>query len=109
MQIQHLQVSISAETKEQADQILNALLARKIVTGGQIINAPARFLWKGAIVDMNYFTIQSFTLEKYKSAIINEVKKISIEEVPMISFVCMSGNEEFLEWIENTLLLDEQI
>jgi uncharacterized protein involved in tolerance to divalent cations len=103
MEIQHLQVSISAENKEQADQILNALLALKLITGGQILNAPARFLWKGAIVDMNYYTLQSFTLAKHKDAIIVAVKKISIEEVPMISFIAIDGNEELLNWIENTL------
>jgi uncharacterized protein involved in tolerance to divalent cations len=43
----YLQVTISAETKEQADQILNVLLGKKLATGGQIIHAPARFLWKG--------------------------------------------------------------
>jgi uncharacterized protein involved in tolerance to divalent cations len=99
----HLQVSVSAETKEQADQILNALLAKKLVTGGQIFNAPARFLWKGAIVDMNYFTLTSFSLAKNKEAIISEVKKTSIEEVPMVTFTCIDGNEELLRWIERTL------
>jgi|SRR5277367_654316 len=99
----HLQVSISAENQEQADQILNALLAKKLVTGGQILNAPARFLWKGAIVDMNYFTLLSFSLAKNKEAIISEVKKISIEEVPMVTFTNIDGNEELLRWIEKTL------
>jgi uncharacterized protein involved in tolerance to divalent cations len=42
----YLLVQISAETKEQAYAILDALLAKKLVTGGQIIVAPARFLWK---------------------------------------------------------------
>jgi len=100
---EHLQVSISAETKEQADEILNALLAKKLVTGGQILNAPARFLWKGSVVDMNYFTLTSFSLAKNKEEIIAEVKKISIEEVPMVTFTCIDGNEELLRWIEKTL------
>jgi uncharacterized protein involved in tolerance to divalent cations len=100
---EHLQVSISAETKEQADEILNALLAKRLVTGGQILNAPARFLWKGAIVDMNYFTLTSFSLAKNKEEIIREVKKISIEEVPMVTFTCIDGNKELLRWIEKTL------
>ncbi|MDO8452699.1 MAG: divalent cation tolerance protein CutA [bacterium] len=103
MSIQYLQVSISAENKTQADKILNALLSKKLVTGGQIINAPARFLWKGEIVDMNYHTIMSFTAEKHKEAIILVVKENSIEEVPMISFVKIEGNTELLKWIEETV------
>jgi len=99
----YFQVQISAETREQADAILNVLLNKKIVTGGQILNAPATFLWKGSITEMDYYTIFSFTLEKYKQAIISEVKKISVEEVPMISFVMIDGNEELLKWIKQTL------
>ncbi len=103
MTSQHLQVSISAENKEQADQILNALLARKLVTGGQIVSAPARFLWQGAIVDMNYCSILSFTLMRHKQEIIAAVKKVSVEEVPMVSFTAIDGNDELLRWIDETL------
>lgn len=103
MSSKYLQVLISAENKEQVDQILNVLLEKKLVTGGQMINAPARFLWKGKIQDMDYYTITSFTVEKHKGAIISEVKKVSVEEVPMIQFIPFDGNEELLKWIEQTV------
>src|SRR5687767_8530195 len=98
-----LQVQISAETKQQADDILNALLSKKLVTGGQLVSAPARFLWKGEVTDMDYFAINSFTIAKHKQAIIDIVKKISVEEVPMVSFVVIDGNEELLTWIRKTV------
>ncbi len=100
----YYQVNISAENKEQADSIINVLLEKKLITGGQIVNAPARFLWKSKISDMDYFTITSFTLDKHKEAIISEVKKVSIEEVPMISFISIDGNQELLKWIEETVV-----
>ena len=100
----YLQVWISAETKKQADKTLNNLLNKKLVTGGQFIKAPARFLWKGKIVNMNYYSITSFTIEKNKKAIISEVNKTSEEEVPMIQFVEFDGNRELLKWIEETLV-----
>lgn len=103
MTSKYLKVEISAETKENADEIINSLLNQKFVTGGQFIHAPARFLWKGKITDMDYFTITSFTLDKHKEAIISEVKKVSIEEVPMITFTPFDGNVELLKWIEETL------
>jgi uncharacterized protein involved in tolerance to divalent cations len=99
----YLKVEISAETKQQADGILNNLLAQKLVTGGQIIESPARFLWKNEVVDMDYMTVTSFTTEQHKQAIIQEVKKISVEEVPMIVFLPMDGNAELLAWIQETL------
>lgn len=99
----YLQVSISAENKDQADKILNSLLEKKLVTGGQLINAPARFLWKGRVQDMDYYTITSFTKNAHKQAIIDDVKTTSIEEVPMIWFTEFEGNEEFLKWVDATL------
>ncbi len=98
-----LKVEISAENREQADLILDALLAKKLVTGGQIIQAPARFLWKGEVVNMDYCTITSFTVADHKTAIIAEVKQVSAEEVPMVSFIAIDGNTELLEWIHQTL------
>lgn len=103
----YCKVEISAENTAQADKILTVLLAKKLITSGQVLAAPARFLWKGQIVDMDYVTIYSFTLEKYKQAVISEVKNASVEEVPMISFVQIDGNLEFFHWIEETLGSDD--
>lgn len=99
----YYQVWISAEDKKQADDIMNALLDKKLVTGGQFIKTPARFRWKGEIVDMEYYSITSFTSEKHKEAIISEVERASVEEVPMISFIPFEGNEKLLEWIKQTV------
>lgn len=101
--MKYFQIQISAENKEQADTILNSLLDKKLVTGGQIINAPARFLWKGKITDMDYYTITSFTTENHKDAIIEDVRKTSIKEVSMIQFISFEGNEELLKWIDETV------
>ena len=99
----YLQVTISAENKEQADAILNSLLEKELVTGGQLINAQARFLWKGNIINMDYYTIWAFTMEKHKQAIIDDVKKTSVEEVPMVWFTTIDGNIELLNWIKQTV------
>ena len=99
----YLQVYISAENKTQADTILNSLLDKKLVAGGLLLNAPARFWWKGEITDMNYYNISVFTKEKHKKEIINDVKRTSIEEVPMVWFVEFEGNEELLNWIDSIL------
>lgn len=99
----YYKLEISAENKEQAYNILDALLTKKLVTGGQVIAAPARFLWKGKVTDMNYVTVTSFTIEKHKDAVIKEVNKVSVEEVPMVVFLPMEGNEELLQWIKQTV------
>lgn len=98
------EVFISAENKEQAETILNSLLEKKLVTGGQFLQAPARFLWKRKINNMEeYVTITSFTIEKHTAALIDDVKKTAVEEVPMIRFIEFEGNEELRNWIIETL------
>jgi uncharacterized protein involved in tolerance to divalent cations len=100
----YYEVKISAENIEQAQTILTSLLKQRLVTGGQIIEAPAHFLWKGSVNTMsNYCTIWSYTTGKQKQAVVSEVKRMSVEEVPMIWFTEIDGNEELLTWIETTL------
>lgn len=101
--MQYLNLTISAETKEQADKILDALLEKKLVTGGQIINAPAKFLWKDKITEMDYFTISTFTKDDKREEIINSVEEMSDEEVPMVTFTPFECNQKLADWIEETL------
>ena len=101
----YYEVKISAENQEQADVILNSLLEKKLVTGGQFIVAPARFLWKGAVENMKeYVTITSYTTNKHKNAVVEDVRKTTAEEFPMITFVAPDDlNQELRNWIDGTL------
>lgn len=100
----YYEVKISAENQEQADIILGSLLEKRLVTGGQFIVAPARFLWKGEIENMEYVTITSYTTGKHKEAIMEDVRKTSVEDFPMITFVAPYDlNQELRDWIDETL------
>ena len=100
----YYEVKISAENQEQADVIMNSLLEKKLATGGQFMSAPARFLWKGKVTDMEYVTIHSYTTDAQKQALIEDVRKTSVEEVPMITFVAPQDiNQELRDWIDRTL------
>ncbi len=100
----YYEVKISAENQAQADTILDSLLEKKLVTGGQFIVAPARFLWKGKVENMNYITITSYTIDTHKDSIIEDVRKTTAEAVPMITFVSPSDlNQELQDWIDETL------
>lgn len=96
---------ISAETKQQAKDILEALLAKKLVNGGQIFNAPARFLWKGELTDMpDYCTIRTYTIESHKLAVIETVKSVSVEEAPMVTFTLFDdSNIELRNYIDREI------
>lgn len=101
----YYEVKISAENRQQADTILNSLLDKKLVTGGQFLKADARFWWKGKITDMpGYITITSYTTDKLKEAIVADVRTTAEEEVPMITFVVIDElNSELQAWIDTTL------
>lgn len=101
----YYEVKISAENQEQADTILNSLLEKKLITGGQFIVAPARFLWKGAVENMKeYVTITSYTTDKHKEAVMDDVRKTSVEDFPMMTFVAPNDlNRELRDWIDETL------
>ena len=103
MKSNYLQVFISAEDKEKADRILDSLLNKRLISGGLITNGPSRFWWKGKITESNYYNISSFTTEKHKQAIIEDVKRNSAEEVPMVWFVNIDGNIEFLNWVDENI------
>ncbi|MEK7471766.1 MAG: divalent cation tolerance protein CutA [Patescibacteria group bacterium] len=100
----YYELKISAEDQEQADTILNSLLRKKLVTGGQFIHAPARFLWKGKVQDMEYVTITSYTTDKHKHAVIEDVRQTSVEDVPMMTFTAPDDlNQELRDWIDQTI------
>jgi uncharacterized protein involved in tolerance to divalent cations len=102
---EYYEVKISAEDQIQADAILKSLLKKRLVTGGQFISSPARFLWEGQITDMpDYVTITSYTVGANIQALMDDVRRTSDEEVPMVTFVApVAMNSELQDWIDATL------
>ena len=96
----------SAEREEDARKILNGLTAKKLIVGGSLVNAPSHFWWKGKEIDLdNYCYVMAFTTANKREEIEAEYAKLSTEEIPMVSFIQMEGNEKFLAYIyENTRL-----
>lgn len=99
----YFEVFISAETQAQADKILNSLIEKRLATGGQFLKSPSRFLWKGEIEEMEYFTITSFTTSDKKDALITDVESTTEEEFPMIRFIAIETNDKLAAWIDGTL------
>jgi len=100
----YYEVKISAENQKQADTILNSLLEKKLATGGQFLVAPARFLWKGKVENMEYVTIMTYTTGKHKDALMDDVRRTSVEEFPMMTFTLPDDlNVELRNWIDQTL------
>lgn len=99
----YIHVLISAENRKEVDKIIDVLLEKRLIAGSLITKGPSKLWWKGKIVELTYFNISAFTINKHKKAIAEEVKKISKEEVPIIAFFDMEGNKEFLSWIDENI------
>lgn len=96
-------VEFSAETIADARTILDALLGAQLVTGGQFIESPARFMWKGNVVELNYVITTSYTTSANLDAISALVERVSKEEVPVVAFVALEVNTKFGAWIATTV------
>lgn len=99
MKTQFCQVTISAEDKKNATEIATSLLKKKLIVGCLIVNAPAKFWWKGKIIDMKYFNVEAISTLKNKQKIIYEAERISDEEVPIIRFNKIEVNQKTAKWI----------
>jgi len=101
--MQYYQTFISAETKEQAEVILDALLKEKVILGGPILEGPAKFWWKGDIVNMDYVYLLTYTNENLKEEVSKIAEETSEEDVCMISHMPFEGNVKFTKLLEGTL------
>jgi len=103
MEKEYCQVLISATSKEEANNISDNLVKNKLIAGSLIIKGPSRYWWEDQIVEREYHNIQAFSLMKNKERIIIEVKKTHNDECPIIAFFEMDGNQDFLDWIKESV------
>ena len=100
--MKYYQVLISAEDVEMANAILDGLLEKKLIFGGPVITGPARFWWKGEIVNMNYSYILTYTREDRRLEMIKRAEEISPEEVCMVSCFEIDANPALIQLLDAT-------
>ena len=103
MQEEFCSVLINAISQEEANKISDVLVKGKLVAGSLITKGPSRYWWEGEIVEKEYYNIQAFSLMKNKSKITSEVKKIHSDKCPIIALFKIDGNDEFLNWIKESV------
>lgn len=103
MEKEYCQVLISATNREEANKISDLLVKERLIAGSLIIKGDSRYRWDNEIVEKEYFNIQAFSKFRNKDEIIKEVKKIHSDNCPIIAFLELDGNEEFLLWIKDSV------
>ena len=104
MKSKFCQVIVSATTKVEANNISDSLIKKKLTAGSFITKGPSRYWWEGKIVEKEYYNISFFSLFRNKEKIIEMVKKYHSDKCPIIAFFEMDGNQEFLEWIKQSVV-----
>ena len=96
-------IKISAPTEEEAHRISKSLIEQKLVAGTMIYNGNCHYWWDGKVVERMYWNIGAFSLMDKKDQIISEVRKLHSDTCPIIAFTEIDGNEEFLQWITESV------
>lgn len=99
----HYRALISATTKEEAGKILDSLLTKRIIAGGLITHGPSRYWWEGTIAENEYYNISTFIPARNKAVLIDSVRELSSDETPIIALFPMEGNQDFLDWVDESV------
>ncbi|MBU0460720.1 MAG: divalent-cation tolerance protein CutA [Nanoarchaeota archaeon] len=103
MKSEYCRVRISATTQDEANKISKTLVEKKLVAGTMIYSGNCHYWWDSEVVEKVYWNIGAFSLMKNKDRIIEEVRKLHSDKCPIVAFNEIDGNDNFLEWIEDSV------
>lgn len=99
----YCQVVISATSSKEAEAIASKLLKKRLIAGSLIVHGPSHYWWLGKLVKKTYYSIQAFSVLSYKMRIISEVRRLHRDTTPIIAFLKLDGNKDFLDWIRDSI------
>ena len=97
------QIFFGAETEEKAKKIIDALFEAKLIACADSFPINANYYWKGAIQRENRVQIIAYSMFKLKDEIISKITQNHTDEVPAIVFTEITVNQEYLDWIEESV------
>lgn len=98
-----IQLLINTASKEELEKIISALFEQKLIACADVFPVESRYFWKGKIEVENRHQAIAFSLEDKRDSIIELVEKLHSDEVPGIIFSPVEANEEYLNWIKDSL------
>ena len=97
-------VTTLCDKEEIANEIIDTLLEKKLVSGGQIAKVNSKYWWNNKLEECNEYKLEFRTKESKFTAIENEIKKIHNYKVAEISSCeIKSASKEFLNWIDENI------
>lgn len=98
-----VKVTISSPSEEFSHTLSTTLVERRLVAGTRITEGTSHYWWDGGVSEANYWNISAYTLDEKKQTIIDTVKAIHPDDCPIISFTRAEGNDEFEQWVRNSI------
>ena len=97
----YILVTTVCSSKEEAENIINNLLEKRLISGGQIVKINSTYWWQDKIINSPEFLIQMKSKENLFTEVEKEIKKNHSYEVPeIVCYDILNGNKEFLNWID---------
>ncbi len=98
-----IEVTVSAPTEEDAEQLSRRLLEQELVAGTRITVGTSHYKWEGEIEENTYWNINAYTVSERKGDIIESVERVHPDDCPIITFSTVDGNENFVQWVNESL------
>lgn len=101
----YIVVTTLCDKEDIANNIINSLLEKKLVSGSQVSKVHSKYWWNNELEESDEFKLEFRTKESLFKDIENEIKKEHDYQVAEISYYeIKNASDEFKKWIdENTI------
>jgi len=103
MSSQYIQIMVSIDDQKQAEQLIKALLQKRLIACGQCLpKMNSYFRWQGDICCDEEYLLLLKTQQPHYQAVEQMIKKHHPYDVPeIIAMDIVAGHEDYLTWIKD--------
>jgi periplasmic divalent cation tolerance protein len=96
-------IYITFPSKKEAKRVAKILISKKVAACCNVFPIESMYRWKGKIEDGKEFVLIAKTLSKKVKQLKEVVKKEHPYTVPFIGVLGVEANEEYFEWMRESL------
>ena len=97
----YIMITTTFEERKEAENIINVLLEKRLVSCAQVINIDSAYHWQGKIAREPEYLVQLKSKKGLYKEIEEEILKLHSYETPqIICYDITDGYKGYLDWIE---------
>ena len=103
-----VQVQTTAGSKEEADRLASVLLERRLAACVQVLGPmESRYWWEGALESATEWLCLAKTTADRVDEVVAAIGEAHSYDTPeVLATTVAGGNERYLRWVEDTVILD---